>query len=174
MSVGRAMKFQSSAEAAESFRKSYERRTRKVTRTRPYTTRDAAREQRSSVDTKRLRELCASDDAAWTGDDGNECPSCGTSMYLASPELERRGLCSECSEQLRAAVPGLLDALEARESSPRVATPSKIGPDTLFVRVTVPIRTYRELLDHCVEFELTPQEFIKQALAAAKLSRGGV
>jgi hypothetical protein len=42
------------------------------------------------------------------------------------------------------------------------------------VLVSVPIATYEELMTHCADFGLSPQKFIKDALAQAKLSRGGV
>lgn len=60
-----------------------------------------------------------------------------------------------------------------RREAKRVATPSAIGPDTLFVRISLPISTYNELLDHCAEFEISPQAFIKQMVRQAKLSRSG-
>lgn len=58
-------------------------------------------------------------------------------------------------------------------STSRVARPDKIGPDTLFVLVSVPIATYQELIDHCAEYGITPQTFVKQMLQQAKLSRSG-
>jgi hypothetical protein len=61
-----------------------------------------------------------------------------------------------------------------RPPAPRIARPAQVGPDTLFVLVRLPIDTYRDLIDHCDSFDLTPAGFIKSALAAAKLSRGGV
>jgi hypothetical protein len=47
-------------------------------------------------------------------DDEPACPSCGAAMHLASPELERRGLCGECLEKLVDAIPALLAELDAR------------------------------------------------------------
>jgi hypothetical protein len=59
----------------------------------------------------RLRELADLDEQEW--DEDGACPKCHALLYLASPECERRGLCSSCREPLVSAVPELLDAMEA-------------------------------------------------------------
>lgn len=51
------------------------------------------------------------------------------------------------------------------------------GDDTMlrsrWPRVRLPPALYRELLDHCHSFGITPKTFIEKMLMQAKLSRGG-
>ena len=63
---------------------------------------------------RRARELFDHHQEDWDALD-SVCPSCRVAtMHLASPELERRGLCGDCLERLVDLVPTLIAEIDAR------------------------------------------------------------
>lgn len=60
------------------------------------------------IDLDAAEKLANAANEEWAGDDSNECCGCSQTMYLASPELERVGLCGECGQKLADLVPALI------------------------------------------------------------------
>lgn len=150
MSAGRAMKFATSADAAASFLKSYQRRKRKKVR-------GGGGKRGRGQTAPHVDDM--QQEAATPGQSASSAVGNVAEPHRSPPGQRRSGPSSPHSLPHRGV---------------RVARPDQIGSNTLFVLVSLPIATYYDLIEHCRDFKMSPQAFVRQALAAAKLSRGGV